>query len=257
MSGFRPRFFIESGRAVPPVEPGVGTELTLGAADSHHALHVLRLQTGDECEVVVGAAVYAASVTRTEEPVRVSLTARLKEAERGAVYRSKVGLVHLLTRFALFDQVLEKGTEVGASFFVFVPAATRTRLSEQSAAQRSSRWRRIVLEAAKQSKQVAVPPVEAMSSVEAALDELRARGVFSLALDPAAPSGLRERLEERPLPAVPLALWVGPEGGWSTADRARLAEAGVEAVRLGRGVLRAETAGPVAVAAVRLVQGDW
>jgi len=257
VSGFRPRFFVESGRAVSPVGPSAGTELTLGAADSHHALHVLRLQTGDECEVVVGAAVYAASVTRTEEPVRVSLTARLPEAEAGAVYRWQVGLVQLLTRPALFDQVLEKGTEVGASFFVFVPAATRARLSEQSAAQRLTRWRRIVLEAAKQSKQVAVPPVEAIPSVEEALDELKARGVFSLMLDPVAPLGLRERLEQRPVPAVPIALWVGPEGGWSVADRAGLAEAGVEAVRLGRGVLRAETAGPVAVAVVRLVQGDW
>jgi 16S rRNA (uracil1498-N3)-methyltransferase len=83
------------------------------------------------------------------------------------------------------------------------------------------------------------------------------RGVFSLALDPVAPSGLRERLEQRPVPAAPLALWIGPEGGWSALDRAGFAEAGVEMVRLGQGVLRAETAGPVAVAVVRLVQRDW
>jgi 16S rRNA (uracil1498-N3)-methyltransferase len=257
VSGFRPRFFVEPGGAASSGELGPGTEVTLNAADSHHALHVLRLQPGDECEVVVGAAVYAASVMRAEKLVRVSVTRQLREAEAGARYRSQVGLVQVLTRPALFDQVLEKGTEVGASFFVFVPAVAPARSSGQSLAQRSTRWRRIVSEAAKQSKQVAVPVVEARASVREALEGLGVRNVFSLALDPAAALGLRDRLEQRPVPALPLALWVGPEGGWSTADRETLTEAGVEVVRLGRSVLRAETAGPVAVAAVRLILGDW
>jgi 16S rRNA (uracil1498-N3)-methyltransferase len=255
--GYRPRFFVEQSGAFPAVEPAVGIEFSLGTADSHHALDVLRLRAGDECEVVVGAAVYAASVTRSEVPVRVVLTGRLQGAEAGAVYRSQVGLVQLLTRLSLFDQVLEKGTEVGASFFVSVPTLARARGSDRSQVERAARWRRIVLEAAKQSKQVAVPWVETAPSVAEALVDLRARGVFSLALDPAAPGGLQERLEQRPIPAGPLALWIGPEGGWSAPDRARLMEDGVEMVRLGQGVLRAETAGPVAVALVRLIQRDW
>jgi 16S rRNA (uracil1498-N3)-methyltransferase len=62
----------------------------------------------------------------------------------------------------------------------------------------------------------------------------------------AAPSGLAR-----------VALWVGPESGWSKGELERFAAAGIGAVRLGQGVLRAETAGPVAVAATRLVIGDW
>ncbi len=49
MSGFRPRFFV----AHP--EP-IGAEVSLSAEDSRHALKVLRLNEGDECEVVVGKA---------------------------------------------------------------------------------------------------------------------------------------------------------------------------------------------------------
>lgn len=257
MSGYRPRFFVWPSGALSTVAPAVGTELSLSTADTHHALDVLRLRTGDECELVVGAAVYAASVTSAEPPVRVLITGRLEGAEAGAAYRSQVGLVQLLTRPSLFDQVLERGTEVGASFFIFVPADGSVRGSGHSTKERAVRWRRIVLEAAKQSKQVAVPLVETMPSVAGALDELGARGVFSLVLDPSALSGLRERLEQKPIPAAPLALWVGPEGGWSPPDRALFTEAGVDTVRLGQGVLRAETAGPVAVAVVRLVQRDW
>ena len=250
MPGFRPRFFIDQETAAPPAE------VTLGPTDSHHAVHVLRLQVGDACEVVVGAAVYAASVSRAEAPLKVQLTGRLQGPEAGAAYRSQVGLVQVISRPALFDQVLEKGTEVGAGFFVLVPAGAK-RLSEQARASRSARWSRIVLEAAKQSKQVAVPEVEVMESVERALSRLRDRGVFSLVLDPGANDGLPEMLERRSDPALPLALWVGPEGGWSSTDREQFAAGGLGAARLGRGVLRAETAGPVAVAIARFVMRDW
>jgi 16S rRNA (uracil1498-N3)-methyltransferase len=183
-----------------------------------------------------------------------------------------VGLVQALTRPALLDQVFEKGTEVGASFFILVPAAESTRLPESSLAGRLDRWRRIVVEAAKQSKHLNVPTVELADSVGATLEGLDARGVVSLLLQPYAPVSLREKLEQMlaaraitsaapesgvGVAASPIALWIGPESGWSCAESQQFAAAGVEAVALGQGVLRAETAGPVAVAVSRLMLGDW
>jgi 16S rRNA (uracil1498-N3)-methyltransferase len=165
--------------------------------------------------------------------------------------------------------VLEKGTEVGASFFVVVPTAESSRLPEASRAHRLARWGRIALEAAKQSKQLVVPPVELADSVEQAIHHLSAQGAFSLVLDPSARETLREKLERRAVsgaglsgasveaPEPRIALWVGPESGWSAAELERFGEAGIEAARLGQGVLRTETAGPVAVAVSRLAMGDW
>jgi 16S rRNA (uracil1498-N3)-methyltransferase len=266
VSGFRPRFFIaeeatlssQTGSLTP------GAELTLGPADSYHALRVLRLKAGDACEVVVGAAVYAASVSGAKTPVSVTVESRLQGQAAGAVYRSQVGLAQALTRPALLDEVLEKGTEVGSSFFVLVPAAESTRLPESARAGRLERWRRIVLEAAKQSKHLAVPTVELAASLDAALQDFAARGVRSLVLEPSAQVSLRERLEQMRAPSssspgrgpAALALWIGPESGWSEAELRWFAESGVEAVKLGQSVLRAETAGPVAVAVTRLVVGD-
>jgi 16S rRNA (uracil1498-N3)-methyltransferase len=264
VSGFRPRFFIaeeatlssQTGSLTP------GAELTLGPADSYHALRVLRLKAGDACEVVVGAAVYAASVSGAKTPVSVTVESRLQGQAAGAVYRSQVGLAQALTRPALLDEVLEKGTEVGSSFFVLVPAAESTRLPESARAGRLERWRRIVLEAAKQSKHLAVPTVELAASVSAALEDLVARGARSFLLQPSAQVSLRENLEHMraaptPSEAGPIALWIGPESGWSEAELSQFAASGVESVKLGQGVLRAETAGPVAVAVTRLTIGDW
>jgi len=279
VSGFRPRFFVDGGALAPSQDDdgvpsaqddsvSVGTELTLSAGDSHHALRVLRLQPGDACEVVVGAAVYAATVSGAKTPVTVKLNARLLGAAAGAAYRFQVGLVQALLRPMLLDQVLEKGTEVGASFFVLFPAAESARLPESARAGRLERWRRIVVEAAKQSKRLSVPTVRLADSLTAALEGLTAQGALSLVLDPDAPVSLRDRLEAQMGPgSLPgggeaasvacLVLWVGPESGWSEAEREQFAAAGIEAARLGQSVLRAETAGPVAVAATRLVLRDW
>ena len=51
-------------------------------------------------------------------------------------------------------------------------------------------------------------------------------------------------------------LLVGPEGGFDDAECAQLARAGVESVRLGPRVLRTETAGPAALAALQALFGD-
>ena len=255
--GFRPRFF------VPEVEVEDlprGTVLSLTAEDSHHALRVLRLAPGDACEVVAGAAVYAASVSTVGEVVTVQLQALLEGAEAGASYRVRVGLVQALARPAALDTVLEKGTEVGCSFFLLIRSVGSPKWAESWREDRLVRWRRVVREAAKQSKQVVVPPVVPLSSLDDALRYLEDAGAHSLILDPDAPVTLHNRLAELgamdPSPQA-VALWVGPEGGWTEGESEAFRRAGLVAARLGRSVLRTETAGPVAVAVSRLVLGDW
>jgi 16S rRNA (uracil1498-N3)-methyltransferase len=184
------------------------------------------------------------------------------------------------------DWSIEKSTETGAGFFLLLQAAGSTTWSGKDASARLARWSRIAQEAAKQSKQPAVPSVEVVASSAAALDRLNSWGVVSLLLDPDAEQTLFEVLrvwadglgfplaagapgvagsaateqaveDSAALGRGGVALWVGPEGGWTGEERKRLLDAGLVAVRLGRGVLRMETAGPVAMAVARLALGDW
>jgi 16S rRNA (uracil1498-N3)-methyltransferase len=266
-SGFRPRFFLSPAllaAADPSADPSgaqlEGLELSLDAEDSRHARTVLRLQPGDPCEVVVGAAVYAASVWALGDPVTVRVAARLEEGHAGASYRLEVGIVQAIARPGVMDYVFEKGTEVGASFFILVSASGSPNWASSPAEDRLVRWGRIVREAAKQSKQVSVPQVLYAGSVAQALGHAALLCAWSLVLDPGATSGLDRVVHERIAAchrAEATALWIGPEGGW-TAEEARLFNAsGLAAARLGASVLRTETAGPVAVAATRLLLGDW
>jgi 16S rRNA (uracil1498-N3)-methyltransferase len=71
-------------------------------------------------------------------------------------------------------------------------------------------------------------------------------------LDPAAEQAIAA------LPSLPdgCVLAVGPEGGWSPRDREVLRSAGFTALRLGPRILRTETAGIAAIAALQVVVGD-
>ena len=238
--GFRARFFVSE-------EPVVGAETALSAEDSHHAGRVLRLRLGDPCEVVSpGGRVYPAHVASMGAVVRVMVQAELQSGEAGAAYRVAVGLAQALARPAAVDFTVEKGTEVGADFFILVRSHGSPRGDGKDLSAKLQRWSRIALEAAKQSKQIRVPRVECASSVREGLKRAAELGCTSIVLDPAA---------ETPLPHVAaglasiaagdqtLALWIGPEGGWSEEELEAFEAAGIPAAKLGRSVLRTETAG--------------
>jgi 16S rRNA (uracil1498-N3)-methyltransferase len=289
MSGFRPRFFVSTGAApggradgaavgtggaAPDSGSGLaagggagltGTVVALDAEDSHHALRVLRLRPGDECEVVVGSAVYAATVlagwpgkAASDKAVEVRLGERIEGLEAGATYQRLVVLVQALARPSALDWSIEKSIEAGASLILLVQSAGSPKPAGKGGGAREARWARIAREAAKQSKQPSVPPVEAMPSFAAALERLQTLAVVSLLLDPGSEDRLHHLVAAGAAAAPPgVAVWIGPESGWTEAERESLIRAGALPARLGRGVLRTETAGPVAVAVTRLALGDW
>ncbi|MCL5734017.1 MAG: 16S rRNA (uracil(1498)-N(3))-methyltransferase [Actinobacteria bacterium] len=267
-SGFSPRFFLDG-------EPTGATEATLSPEDAHHALRVLRLHLGDRCEVATRSGLVYSAVISAVDPVKVRLEEPLGGARAGASYRVPVGIVQALVRPQALDYVIEKGTEVGASFFLVVPAdgSPRTRSSSQPGEQikRLVRWQRTAREAAKQSKQTRVPSVDYASGIEEALVRLASDGIASVVLEPTAAMVLDEWVSLR-FQSLPhkggsgssmasswpgIALLVGPEGGWTQREADLFAEAGIDRARLGRAVLRSETAGPVALALTRLAIRDW
>jgi 16S rRNA (uracil1498-N3)-methyltransferase len=253
-SGFRARFFVSE-------EPVVGAETVLSVEDSHHAGRVLRLRVGDLCEVVSPERrAFVAHVTSVGAAVRVMVQEELRSTEAGAAYCVAVGLVQALARPAAVDFTVEKGTEVGADFFILVQSHGSPGGDGKDLSAKLQRWGRIALEAAKQSKQTRVPWVECVSSVRDGLKRAAELGCVSVVLDPAAETPLFDvvtGLASTVAGAQKPALWIGPEGGWSEEELEAFAAAGIPAAKLGRSVLRTETAGPVAAAVTRLALGDW
>ncbi|MGC9360598.1 MAG: RsmE family RNA methyltransferase, partial [Anaerolineae bacterium] len=124
-------------------------------------------------------------------------------------------------------------------------------------APRLRRWRRIVREAAEQSRRTRLPDVTPAMSFDDACRQCRdlalicdARGTLPFLLDVAARSA-----ETHP---ATVHLFVGPEGGFTPVEIEKAARYGIEPVTLGRRILRSETAGIVAsaLALASLRDGD-
>jgi 16S rRNA (uracil1498-N3)-methyltransferase len=101
--------------------------------------------------------------------------------------------------------------------------------------------------------------VEAFDDLGAALHAAAADGVAGFVLQPDAASslGAAARAESGSGAGAGFALAVGPEGGFEDDELALAERSGYRAVRLGRRVLRTETAGVVAAAVLQAVAGDY
>jgi 16S rRNA (uracil1498-N3)-methyltransferase len=156
-----------------------------------------------------------------------------------------------------FELVLQKATEVGVS--TFVPLSTERSLVPAGAldAARLQRWQRIVEEAAEQSGRGGVPGVESPLSLRDALKAVQGTPAI-LAWERESERSLRQALGGLHARGelAELALFVGPEGGFSGAEVEAARATGVTTVSLGPRILRSESAAPVLAAVVLYELGE-
>jgi 16S rRNA (uracil1498-N3)-methyltransferase len=240
--------------------PGAFTSdaVSLSEEESRHLRDVLRLRAGDEAHVFDGEGREFACVV-AEAGGRKG-AARLEV--RGAVEPPspesplELTLAVALLKGEKFDLVVQKACELGAARVVPVEtkrADVRVR-DPRDTRRRVERWRRLALEAAKQSGRARVPAVEGPAAfarfVESAPGAQEARVLF--AEGGGAPlDSLTTESGGRP-PA--LAALVGPEGGWEDEEVERAH--GWHVVTLGGRTLRAETAAITVCALLQNLFGD-
>ncbi len=156
--------------------------------------------------------------------------------------------LHLLLAIFKFDHLewaLEKATELGVERISPVVARRTEKHLAQAAGKRVERWRRIVLEAAKQSRRSAAPEVRDPQPLRSAL-AADASSLQLLLSEMETSTSLAELLRGSP-DRDKYSLAVGPEGGWAPDELDLFARHGWQPVTLGPRILRAETAAIAAV----------
>lgn len=232
------RFFL------PPVQCA-GPSLELVDREAHHALKVLRVRRGETVEVLDGEGKILRCTVRDAGRDRVGLEVFQSTVAPAPPFR--ITLVQALPKGKLFEDIIQKSTELGA--FRIVPLITErvvSRFGHDEAESKTTRWRQVALEAIKQCGSPWLPRVEKPIEFEAFLAR---REAFDLAmfgcLRPAAqhPRSCFEAfvLEQKRLPGS-LAFWIGPEGDFSPGEAALLEQSGMQPITLGPLVLRTETA---------------
>jgi 16S rRNA (uracil1498-N3)-methyltransferase len=213
-----------------------GQELHLDATRSHRLRDVLRLRLGENLTVLDGrGGEQAAHVIAVESGV---VTLKLGEPHRPlAEPPVAVTLVCAFPRGQRGDWIVEKATELGVST---ITPLTADRSTMHPGAGRLKRWQRIAIEALEQCGGVTLP----------AFDTDPPSGALLLVADLDVRMTIAEAIGSVEMFPTAVAIYIGPEGGWTSEERERFAEAGAYFVGLGSRKLRVETAAIVGVAQV-------
>lgn len=230
----------------------VGATVALDDNAFNHAVKVLRLKPGAALILFDGeGGAFAATLA---EVGKRDAWARVNEALSGdAESPLRVVLAQGVSRGDKMDYTLQKAVELGvAAVQPLVTERGGIDLSGERLARKVRHWRGIIIGACEQCGRNRLPELREPLPL---LEWLRRPVEFGLPLllDPMAERGLRGL--EPPERAV--TLLSGAEGGLSPAEIAQSRAAGFVGVRLGPRVLRTETAGIAALAAVQTLWGDW
>ena len=232
-------------------------EMYIEGVDARHISKVLRMQPGAQLQIVSDDGVSAMAEITAIASERVSVRCLEKLAESHEP-RVRLVLAQGLAKGEKMDFIIQKAVEMGA--YSVIPVAMEhsvVRLDGAKAAKKVERWQKIAESAAKQSKRDIIPqvqPVQSMAEMLANCDcttkiiayECEDRLSLKAALKAAeAAGGIKELL-----------LIIGPEGGISEGELELARQAGAVPVSLGRRILRAETAGLVAISAIFYETGD-
>jgi 16S rRNA (uracil1498-N3)-methyltransferase len=223
---------------------------------SHRLRHVLRLRRGDHVVLVDGRGGEYEAVLEDvgSSTVRVTVVARREGLPEP---QARVVLYQSIIKGDRFDWVLEKGTEIGVAKFVPLVSHRGVVRPRTGRVERRERWRRIVTEAAEQCGRSHVPELAPPMLLRAALES--SEGLRLLPWEGERQTMLRQALQQavgKGKKAPVISIFVGPEGGFARQEVDRAVDLGVRTVSLGPRILRSETAGIVAAAAILYELGE-
>ncbi|MDO4539649.1 MAG: 16S rRNA (uracil(1498)-N(3))-methyltransferase [Syntrophomonadaceae bacterium] len=228
-----------------------GQPIIFDREQSRHIRKVLRLRGGTEIEAFDGQGGVCRAVLRdvNAEKIIAEVTELLHEERESPL---KVILCQGLAKGERMDTILQKAVELGAAGFQpFISRHAVVELSGERAEKKMRRWQSIVLEACKQCRRNTIPPVAELLGFNALLNVIGAQPAIMLYENETARS-LKQVLQQQreDWRGQSLYLIVGPEGGFAP-EEAELAQArGIHLAGLGPRILRTETAGPAALAAI-------
>jgi 16S rRNA (uracil1498-N3)-methyltransferase len=217
--------------------------LTLDRDRAHYLTRVLRLHRGDGLIVFDGRG-HAWQASLFDATSRTAVLAIGPLVAEEPPPQPALHLVQGLLKGAAMDQVVQKSTELGATDIWLIQAErSNASLDEARSERKHGHWQRVMESAAEQCGALHLPRLHPLRRFAEFLAQPPEAAL--ILLDPGAP---RMPLD---LPRSPVALLIGPEGGWTDTERGAAEGAGATRYGLGTRVLRAETAPLAALAALR------
>ncbi|MCI8542029.1 MAG: 16S rRNA (uracil(1498)-N(3))-methyltransferase [Lachnospiraceae bacterium] len=212
--------------------------------DVNHIKNVLRMRAGEEISVsngLDGREYRCGILSLGEEEILCEL--RFMKEDRVEL-PSQVYLFQGLPKADKMELIIQKAVELGVRQVIPV-AASRcvVKLDDKKAAAKRARWQGIARAAAKQSKRAIIPEVTEVSSFSNAVREASMMDVALIPYELAEDMSRTKEIMENLKPGTSVAVFIGPEGGFSEGEISLAAENGIRPITLGKRILRTETAG--------------
>lgn len=214
---------------------------TLTGDQAAHLARVLRATPGQLYDVVAGGFLHRAEIQAVSEK-EVVFTLH-EELESDAALP-----LHLLLAIFKFDHMewaIEKATELGVARITPINARRTDKHLTQAAPKRAERWRRIALEASKQSRRTTIPEIADPAPLKPTLERETSPTRILLSETEQA-NTIPATLAQSQLSDIALA--IGPEGGWTHEEMSLFTSHNWQPVTLGSRIFRAETAAIAAIA---------
>ncbi|HUQ73476.1 MAG TPA: 16S rRNA (uracil(1498)-N(3))-methyltransferase [Burkholderiales bacterium] len=238
-----PRFYIDA-----PLR--AGTSCLLPEDSAHHAVHVLRVRNGDEITLFNGrGGEFAARVASSDRLKVLTDVLEHRVIERESPLR--MVLVQGASSGERMDFTVRKAVELGvAEIQPVLAAASVARPKGERAAARHAHWQKIAIAACEQCGRNQIPLVHPLLDAT----EYRGGSGARILLTPAAELQFSQACKAA---GEAFTIAAGPEAGFNAEEEAAFLDAGFVPARIGPRVLRTETAGLAALAALSALRGDF
>ena len=234
-------FFVESNQITPDYK---NVEIT--GSDFNHIANVLRMKVGEQFSVSIRGDEDGKEIFYEIESISdSSVVGKLCFIEEGSQeLPSKIYLFQGLPKVDKMELIIQKAVELGA--FEIVPMATKrcvVKLDEKKSQSKIKRWQAIAEAAAKQSKRAIIPNVHMPMTMKEAVQYAKDMDVKLIPYENAEHMDETKKLIEGIKPGESVAVFIGPEGGFSEEEIELCRASDIKPITLGKRILRTETAG--------------
>lgn len=229
------RFFV-------PKEQISNTDISIIGSDASQIKNVLKLEPGEEIDILDGSGRIYASKIKTIGQGKVICEIVSSRAAKSEP-KIKTTLIQSIPREAKMDFIIQKSTELGVADIIPVSSErTIVKLDDKKREVRLERWQRITKEAAEQSGRGIVPRISPLKELIAALKEANDLDLKLIPWEMEENTSIKDLFEIEKNPKG-ITIAIGPEGGFSANEVKAAIKYGFTPVTLGKRILRAETAG--------------
>ena len=228
-----------------------GKTIRITGSDVNHIKNVLRMKPGEELSVSNGVdgKEYRCGIESLGEDEILCTLRFIKE--EGLELPSRIYLFQCLPKADKMELVIQKAVELGAC--AVIPVAAKRcvmKLDAKKEKNKLARWQQIAEAAAKQSKRRIIPEITRVMSMKEAVSFAADMDVKLFPYELAEGMERTRKLVDGVKAGQRIAVFIGPEGGFTESEIVRATEQGVVPITLGKRILRTETAGMAVVANV-------